>query len=230
MLPVHRRALVVRCIHAGRAHRPVFGILIVAFVKRPSEILRRAGRHLHVFICPPADIADIKDARIAIRRRVGAGARLEREAARIAQADGPDARACRARTARLVIRIAGHAVAGGGINAEQLAAERVEHLTAKGSVILPRRDNAVRQRLRSVSSARRAAIVHRRETRAVAAAHHQRAVRAKHQRADTVRSMHDGKPRGDRLAQQHQPRRRVHGAEVIRAPRRVAREPPDRRL
>src|SRR4051812_11032399 len=99
----------------------VAALRIHSFEDRPAKI--HAGTNADVQVLPgiPADIADIKHTGIAIGTVVTAGARTQGDAARISQTERPNAGRSRARLEGIVKWIAGHTIAGGGIEPENLA-------------------------------------------------------------------------------------------------------------
>ena len=84
---------------------------------------------------------------------VAAGARAQRQAAGVAEAERPHPRARRARFRRVVEGVARHPVPGQRVDADDLAAEGVDELAAVGADVLLGLDDPLGQGLRGVGAA-----------------------------------------------------------------------------
>src|SRR4029078_6031477 len=88
----------------------------------------------------------------------------------------------------VVVRIAGHRIAGGWINSQHLSVEGINQLSAKSADVFLWPDNAVSQGLRGITARVRAASVGVVETSSVSCRYKQRSILTEHQASNPMRS------------------------------------------
>ena len=204
----------------------VAGLGVDAFVGRPAEVQAGAMADVEILPVVPADIAEVDAARLPLLRVMFASARPQGHAAGRLEAHRPDARTRRARRGIIIERIAGQAVTGRGIDADDFSVQRIDQLAAVGADVLRRADDAVGQRLR-VIGAGAAADVGDGTARAVATTGQQSAIGAEQNRADAVLAADQWKTVGERLPDQHKATGRINRPEPVTGPCREARDAAD---